>query len=168
MADHRAPVIAQRGNTLVRVGVALVVLAAVGAGIAVWLTVGGSSSSEHTAATGPHGQPLPEVEMCSGVPGAVVLRPTGIGCGLVAYLTAIDWTSWKPTSASGTGTFHQDTCVPDCVTGAFKNYRVSISLADPGDWLGHLVFEEITVVPLGGGASVEHVMGQTGSAWGAD
>ncbi len=98
----------------------------------------------------------------------MAFRPTGIGCGLDAYVSAIDWTQWTPTSARGTGTFHEDTCVPDCAKGAFEKYKVVISLSDPGDWLGRLVFEEITVVSLSGGAVVEHVVGQTGSAWGAE
>jgi hypothetical protein len=162
-------------SKVLRVAVALLVLAVVGAAVGIGMAVGSSSSTSrlpatdaHPEATSAYDQSLPEVESCTGEPGAVVFRPTGIGCGLDAYVSAIDWTSWTPTSASGTGTFHQDTCVPDCATGAFKKYEVSISLSDPGDWLGRLVFEEITVVSLNDGAIPEHVVGQTGSAWGAE
>jgi len=176
MADHRAPVKFLPRSKVLRVAVALLVLAVVGAAIGVGVAVGTSSSTSRPPATGVHpqatsayDQSLPEVESCTGEPGAVVLRPTAIGCGLDAYLSAIDWTSWTPTSASGTGTFHEDSCVPDCVTGAFKKYKVSISLSDPGEWLGRVVFEEITVVvPFRGGAPLEHVVGQMGSAWGAE
>jgi hypothetical protein len=175
MADHRAPMTILPRRKVLRVAVALVVLAVVGAAIGIGMAVGSSPSGApvratgvHTQATSAYDQSLPEVESCTGEPGAVVFRPTGIGCGLDAYVSAIDWTSWTPTSASGTGTFHQDTCDPDCATGAFKKYKVVISLSDPGEWLGRLVFEEITVVSLSDGTVPEHVVGQTGSAWGAE
>jgi hypothetical protein len=166
MADHRAPLMTRRKSTVVWTAVALLVLAAAGAGIAIGLTGGGSSSTSDSPPSA-HKTSLPEVESCTGQPGAVVLRPRGIGCGLDAYVSAVHWTSWTPTSASGTGTFHQDTCIPDCAIGAFKKFQVSVSLSDPGDWVGHLVFEDIIVIPLSGRAPIEHVTGQTGSAWGA-
>jgi hypothetical protein len=114
--------------------------------------------------------PLPEVQACSNVPGAVEIRPTliGVGCAsLSTNLTPISWTSWTPASASGTGTYNQDTCVPHCYDGVYRRSQVAISLTNPGDFLGYLVFQRITVLPLAGGTPIVDMTG-AGSGWGTD
>ena len=86
MADHRAPMKFLPRSQVLRVAVALLVLAVVGAAIGIGVAVGSFSSIPRPPATGVHPQAtsvydrsLPEVESCTGEPGAVVLRPTGIG-----------------------------------------------------------------------------------------
>jgi hypothetical protein len=81
-------------------------------------------------------------------------------------VTAIAWTSWTPSTASGTGTFNQDNCVPDCASGAHTTSQVAVSLTNPGQYLGRLVFQNVTVSPISGGAPVEDT-GGPGTAWGA-
>ena len=113
---------------------------------------------------------LPEVESCSDTAGAVEIRPSDIGFGcadLNTDISSIDWTSWTATSAGGTGTFSEDNCVPDCADGSDSTEQATISLSDPGEYLGALVFQNVTVSPVGGGAPLEAEMGEVGSSWGS-
>ena len=82
-------------------------------------------------------------------------------------VVSIIWSSWTSTSASGTGTFNKDTCVPDCASGSYTKSQASISLTSPGDYLGYLVFQNITVSPLSGGAPIENMTGEVGGSWGS-
>jgi hypothetical protein len=179
MADDDHPVITLRKSTVVRVGMAVSVLAALGAGVGIGLAVGSSSPSVHPSAVGIHkhapvttttsAAPLPEVESCNNTPGAVQLRPAFIGFGCVAVntaVTAIAWTSWTSSTASGTGTFNQNNCVPDCASGVHSTSQAAVSLTSPGEYLGRLVFQNVTVSPITGGAPVEDA-GGPGTAWGA-
>jgi hypothetical protein len=130
------------------------------------------SSAKSDAATTPTtsaaSSPLPEVESCVNTPGAVKLRPTliGFGCaGLNTTVTALSWSSWTSAIAIGTGTFNQDTCTPDCADGSYNTHPVNVLLTDPGDYLGHLVFQDVTVTPTSGGSPVESDDGP-GNGWG--
>lgn len=186
-----SPVITVQKSTVVRVGIAILVVAALGAGVGIGLAVGSSptghspnalSVPQHAhapvatttttilATTTTDAAPLPEVESCSNSPGAVELRPGFIGFGCAAVntaVTAIAWSSWTPSTASGTGTFNQNNCVPDCASGAHTTSQVAVSLTNPGQYLGRLVFQNVTVTPLRGGASVENT-GEPGAAWGTE
>jgi hypothetical protein len=186
MADDDPPVITLRKSTVVRVGIAVSVLAALGAGVGIGLAVGSSSPTVHPGAFGVHrhapvtttsilaatttsAAPLPEVESCGNSPGAVQLRPAFIGFGCAAVntaVTAIAWTSWTSSTASGTGTFNQDNCVPDCASGAHTTSKAAVSLTNPGQYLGRLVFQNVTVSPISGRAPVDDT-GGPGTAWGA-
>jgi hypothetical protein len=56
---------------------------------------------------------------------APVIEPSQImlACGDGnAYITAINWSSWTSTSASGTGTYVQNDCSPNCAAGTFLRY----------------------------------------------
>jgi hypothetical protein len=44
-------------------------------------------------------------------------------------LTKIKWSSYGATSAKGTATARIDTCDPNCVSGTFKTYAVSVRLS---------------------------------------
>jgi hypothetical protein len=44
-------------------------------------------------------------------------------------VTKIRWTSYGRSSASGRGRARIDTCDPDCVSGTFRTYQVSVRLS---------------------------------------
>jgi hypothetical protein len=103
---------------------------------------------------------LPGVEDCNDDAGAVALHPTEIAFACATgddYVTPITWSSWTRTAASGTGTFHLDLCEPDCAAGPYKLYQVAVSLTDPGDYLGHLVYQKITLGPLQRGEQIPEI-----------
>ena len=43
-------------------------------------------------------------------------------------LTNVRWTSYTASSARGRATARIDTCEPDCVSGTFRTYRVTVTL----------------------------------------
>jgi hypothetical protein len=45
-----------------------------------------------------------------------------------ARLTRVQWSSWGATRATGAGTLSQNSCTPNCASGHFINYAVTISL----------------------------------------
>jgi hypothetical protein len=182
MADDGPPTFTIRKRTVAWVTVGVVVLTALGLVLAVGLSPGPSThkiqrivvslAPGHNPATTPTpsttAEPVPEVESCTNKVGDIELRPTsiGFGCaGLDTTVTAITWAVWAPTDAVGVGTFNQDTCVPDCATGNHNTYRVDVVLNKPGDYLGSLVFQNVTVTSVNGGTPVENT-GDPGSAWG--
>jgi hypothetical protein len=59
-------------------------------------------------------------------------------------------------------------CIPDCASGTNEVSQVSISLSDPGDYLGYQVFQNIIVTPADGGPAVEAQSGEMGSGWGSN
>jgi hypothetical protein len=55
-----------------------------------------------------------------------------IACGDGSdYLTKLSWSSWSATQASGKGTDEVNLCDPDCVSGHFKSYAVTVALSQP-------------------------------------
>lgn len=42
----------------------------------------------------------------------------------------ITWSSWGPTEATGTGTWHYLDCVPNCAQGSSTPYPAAITLTD--------------------------------------
>jgi len=149
VADDDPTAFTIRKSTVVRGGIAVLVVAVLGGAIAIGLSVRSSPPTKyrvirveiaprHTTTTTSVG-PLPRVESCTDSPGAVVLRPTsiGFGCaGLDTTVTAITWAEWAPVDAVGVGTLNQDTCVPDCATGSHNMYRVDVVLSNPGTACG--------------------------------
>jgi hypothetical protein len=45
-----------------------------------------------------------------------------------ARLARVHWSSWGSTRATGVGTLSQNNCTPNCASGHFINYAVTISL----------------------------------------
>lgn len=72
-------------------------------------------------------------------------------CGVAgdppAQFENLTWTSWSASSASGTGDFTTNDCVPDCASAMPVNYPVNLSLSQPVDVAGYSVpvFSLLTV-----------------------
>ena len=47
------------------------------------------------------------------------------------YLAKLRWSSWTKTTAAASGTNQIDNCTPDCVSGHFKGYAVTVTLSKP-------------------------------------
>jgi hypothetical protein len=47
------------------------------------------------------------------------------------YVNKITWKAFGGTTATGTGTFVENTCTPNCAAGKFKDYPVTLTLSNP-------------------------------------
>jgi hypothetical protein len=155
VANRDPRVITVRRSTLVRIGVAVLVLAALGGGFAIGFTVhskssnpntehttnGGSTTSTHPSATTSSvaatttTEALPAVLSC-GPASTPHVRPANlmVGCGAGgATVTGITWNEWgKTTGGQGTGTLNVDllstpaiVVVFNDVNGVFQDVSVS-------------------------------------------
>jgi hypothetical protein len=62
------------------------------------------------------------------------VKPTTIvlACGDGnALLTHLTWSSWTPTTATGSGDYTHNTCTPDCADGTFVSSPAGVRLAYP-------------------------------------
>ena len=185
VARKDSPVISVRRSTVVRVGIAALVVLALGAGIAVGLTVGSKSSPPATKSTegsvsttrGPTSKsttstsastattvaPLPAVLSCG--PGSTPhVRPAKltIGCafGLVT-VTAISWTLWAAaTGGQGTGTLNVNNCQPDCATGKSRSTPAIVVVfgAENG------IFQDVSITPTRGVSTPSTTSSTAGTA----
>lgn len=65
--------------------------------------------------------------------GKQVTRPaqiTIVCTGRENYLTSLTWERWSATEASGTGIQKINDCVPDCASGKFHDFPVTVKLED--------------------------------------
>lgn len=79
-------------------------------------------------------------------PGAIAL-PCGVGFVSEngVRLLGLAWTSWRPTSATGHGTYKVDTCTPNCALGSYVSYPVSLELTTPTQVDGFNVFSVLKI-----------------------
>jgi hypothetical protein len=55
-----------------------------------------------------------------------------LACGDAGvWLGKLKWSSWTGSTASATGTYNENTCVPDCAAGKIKSYPVKVTLSHP-------------------------------------
>jgi hypothetical protein len=55
-----------------------------------------------------------------------------LSCGDAStVLTKLTWKTWTSTTAGGKGVYNVNPCVPNCVSGKFKHYPVSVALSSP-------------------------------------
>ena len=54
-----------------------------------------------------------------------------LGCDGSNYLKALTWTSWSSKGAAGRGVDEVNDCRPDCASGHFHPYPVSVALSRP-------------------------------------
>jgi hypothetical protein len=47
------------------------------------------------------------------------------------YVTGLLWTHWGAADAEGRGVGHQNDCTPDCASGHFHTYKLSVRLSRP-------------------------------------
>jgi hypothetical protein len=66
-------------------------------------------------------------------PSSYLLACADAGMGL----QSVRWTSWAPMTASGYGTFYENTCTPDCASGHFRRYPVLATLWGASGVAGH-------------------------------
>jgi hypothetical protein len=98
------------------------------------------------------GSPAPALTAASVViytcQGKAVTEPTGyiLACADGnGGLSALTWTSWTPASATASGQYYANTCVPDCADGTFTYTPVTVTLSEPlatpsgGEYYGLLV-----------------------------
>ena len=71
--------------------------------------------------------------------------------------TAVTWSSWTATSASGHGILRQNDCTPNCVSGKFINYRATVTLSKVVSTkkYGALFSEAIFHYRVGGATKIE-------------
>jgi hypothetical protein len=48
-----------------------------------------------------------------------------------AWLGNLTWTSWTPTTATATGSYTHNTCIPDCAQGTFVSTPATVRLDYP-------------------------------------
>jgi hypothetical protein len=60
-------------------------------------------------------------------------------------VTGLRWSAWSSTSARGTGTAHQNDCIPACYQGHFHSYRgLTVRLSKPVTCKGRREFSRLT------------------------
>jgi hypothetical protein len=64
-----------------------------------------------------------------------------------ASLTTLVWTTWNLTTASATGIYNLNDCVPDCAEGTFGHYAALVELTAPVSTVHGLRFTELAVQP---------------------
>jgi hypothetical protein len=54
-----------------------------------------------------------------------------LSCDSSTVVKNVTWTTWNKSQAIGTGMLGFDNCEPDCATGKYTYYQVSIQFANP-------------------------------------
>jgi len=78
----------------------------------------------------------------------------GISGDSTLQISSITWQSWGSTTATGTGDYQGNNCVPDCAGGSWSNTPATIVLSNPvnigdGNGGGWTQFETMTVTEAG-------------------
>lgn len=168
VARRNARVFTIRWTTVVRIGVVALVLAALGTGIAIGLTVGSRSSQDSTEPNG-HGSnttsdrsttsesstttsttvaaaAVPVVLSC-GPATTKTVRPKTLtlGCALGAVtVTDISWSSWGTSAGGqGSGILNQDNCQPDCLHGTVTTLPAIVVVFQ----VVNGVFQDVSITP---------------------
>ena len=184
VANRKAAVITVRRSTLVRMGVGAVVLAALVVGFAVGWVISSSPYSPSTskvvteAGTTPTPSPpattraastatpasqAPSVASC--IPGSEPqVRPTkiDIGCGGHISISTVTWSSWGPSTGSGSGILKVNNCQPSCAAGSVRSSPAFVVVSNPVSG----VFKDVLITPPSG-QSTPQSSSQPGSGWGS-
>ena len=177
-------VITMRRSTLVRTGVVVVVVAALGIGFAVGLAIsspGPSTSAvkvvtdasvvsppshSTTATVSPPTAPaakVPTVVSCRpGQKPQVRPKSVDIGCAGDISMSAVTWSTWGSGTGDGSGTLTWHSCRPSCATGSLSSSPAFVVVSDP---LGG-VFQDVLITPPTG-ALTPQASSQPGSGWGS-
>jgi hypothetical protein len=121
-------------------------------GVTVWLTIFLGASVALAAVPGVTGEGSapPKVK-----PKTIIY--TGDGSGFFAGATKVSesnfgslhWTKWTSGEALGSGANWLDNCTPDCATGTFNGYPLTLKLGKPKVVGGHDVFTRLTITYTG-------------------
>ena len=183
VAERNVHVITMRRSTVVRVGVAALVLAALGIGFAVGMAISSpapststvrvvtdpsvASVSTHSTATTPSSPVAPTANVFKVVscrPGAkpqVRPRTIDIGCAGDTVISAVTWSSWGR-MGNGSGTLTLNNCQPSCAAGAVSSSPAFVVVSDP---VGG-VFQNVVITPPTGALSPKS-SSHPGSGWGS-
>ena len=66
-------------------------------------------------------------------------------------VTDITWNTWTETGASGTGTYSQNMCDPNCAEGTRVNVPVTIKLSGPFEYKGRNLLKTLDIEATNGG-----------------
>lgn len=169
MAARDRRVITVRRSTVVRVGVAALVLVATGVGVAIGFAIGSKSSPPRAASTtstrgttgAAHGSDTtpklpvtsttiaavqPAVLSCG--PGSTpTVRPTTItvGCATGSVtVTSISWTAWSAaTGGQATGTLNVNNCQPNCASGTSRSTAAIVVVFHAVNG----IFQDVSITP---------------------
>ena len=62
-----------------------------------------------------------------------------------SHTKALTWTSWSASSGKGSGYNWLNSCKPDCASGTFHSYPVTLKVWRPKTVAGQLIFTRMTV-----------------------
>jgi len=185
VAEGNAELISFRLSTVVRAGIAAIVLGALGIGFAVGLVI--SSSPSQTRSAGkvvtdastvsvPSGSTIttavspatlaaspPTVVSCR--PGsAPQVRPTTIEIGCLGgiAISNVTWSSWGSSTGSGSGTLTVNSCRPNCAAGVVSSSAAFVVISDPVRG----VFQHVLITPPTGAVPPQS-SAHPGSGWGS-
>jgi hypothetical protein len=90
-----------------------------------------------------------------------------IGCATSnEYLSSITWTQWLGMGATGNGTDNVNDCQPNA-SGTYTRFPVNVSLTDPTNLDGMIVFTTISMTPTSNSGQPKTVTaGGLYGAWG--
>ena len=184
LAHRDVHVITMRRSTVVRVGVAAVVLAALGIGFGVGLAISSkgpstsavkvvtdaslapvpSHSTTRTASppTAPAAT-LPTVASCR--PGQKPqVRPASIdiGCAGDVSISDVTWSTWERSTGDGSGTLTVRSCRPSCAAGSVSSSPAFVVVSDPRGG----VFQDVLITPPTG-ALTPQAGSHPGWGWGS-
>ncbi|MGH3164274.1 MAG: hypothetical protein ACRDN0_00065 [Trebonia sp.] len=77
------------------------------------------------------GYPTVAAARCTGQKPLVRPSSLPIACDGSGELEEIHWRQWDFSQATGSGIFNVDSCQPNCATGKFQNYPVTIRFSQP-------------------------------------
>lgn len=182
LLDREAAIVTIRRSTVVRAGLGAVVLVALGVGFGLGLalssspramhnrgvvtdaasTPGPSESAATTDSAATAAALLPAAESCT--PGvAPQERPTSIdiGCGGRIAVSGVTWSSWGPSTGSGSGTLTVNDCQPTCATGNTRSLPAFVVVSRPSDG----IFQDVVITPPPGDMA-QQASSHPGSGWG--
>ena len=67
------------------------------------------------------------------------------------FVTEITWNTWTETGASGTGTYSQNMCDPNCAEGTRVNVPVTIKLSGPFEYKERNLLKTLDIEATNGG-----------------
>jgi hypothetical protein len=184
VSQRDVQVITMRRSTVARIGVAAVVLAALGTGFAVGLAISSPgpstpavkvvtdasvasvpSHSTNWTVSPPMAPPakLPTVASCRpGQKSQARPKSIDIGCAGDVSMSAVTWSNWGRSTGDGSGTLTFNSCRPSCATGSVSSSPAFVVVSDP---VGG-VFQMVLITPPTG-ALTPQASSHPGLGWGS-
>lgn len=105
----------------------------VAAGVLIGLMTACGTSTNGAAQPAPSTPTLSNIRFTAGCSGTepVAASEFTLSCDSSSVVKDATWTTWNKSEAIGSGTVGFDNCVPDCATGKYAYYQVSIQFTNP-------------------------------------